>query len=229
MSSSEFSANDSQFVTPRSDRSDLFVTPRSGTQVSDVLSPSRLDAFVTPRGASEQGESAFPFTDVHPLGGVSSRMDKKDDDLQYIIGAKKWARSPKSPSNSKDVKDRMQDNVQKSLASMFQAARHCKKKEVEKFLKQGIKVDTEDAYGNTLFLTACQNGHKRIAKVALRQGANINHTNKKGCTGLHYCYAYGYKELAEYLKSKGADDTVKNHAGLTCYEGLAPKEDIKQS
>mmetsp|Transcript_9793 Transcript_9793/g.11700 ORF Transcript_9793/g.11700 Transcript_9793/m.11700 type:complete len:239 (-) Transcript_9793:196-912(-) len=227
MSGSDFSANDSQFVTPRSDRSDLFVTPRSNTQVNDVLSPNRLDAFVTPRGGEDQGEGPFPFTDVHPLGGVSSRStaDKKGENLQWNIGGKQWSKK----GTSDKVKNKMQGdaklNEQKLLAKMFQSARHCKKKEVEAILKQGLKIDTEDKFGNTLYLVACQNGHKRIAKVALRQGANINHRNKKGCTGLHYCFAYGYKELGEYLISKGADVTIQNENGLTCYEGLHLKDD----
>jgi len=228
MSSSDFYTNDSQFVTPRSDRSDLFVTPRSNTNVNDVLSPNRIEAFVTPRDRDQDGP--FPFTDVHPLGGVSSRAnsiggnhtDIKEDGIQWQL-----ARSPSKKSvnaSTEDMKAKIQGkaklNEQELLQEMFQHARHCKKKEVEAILKKGLKVDTEDKHGNTLYTTACQNGHKKIAKVALRRGAAINHRNKKGCTGLHYCYAYGYKELGEYLKSKGADDKIKNNNGLTCYEGL---------
>lgn len=29
------------------------------------------------------------------------------------------------------------------------------------------------------------------------------------------------QELGEYLKSKGADDSLLNSEGLTCYEGLS--------
>ena len=39
-------------------------------------------------------------------------------------------------------------------------------------------------------------------------------------TVLHYCYSYGFTELGEYFISKGADDSVRNADGLTCYEGL---------
>ena len=42
-----------------------------------------------------------------------------------------------------------------------------------------------------------------------------------GCTALHYAHAYGHgATLGEYLVSKGADDSVTNQEGLTCYEGL---------
>ena len=43
---------------------------------------------------------------------------------------------------------------------------------------------------------------------------------------MHYAYAYGFEDLAEYLKSKGADDRPKNADGLTCYEGLSMVYDL---
>ena len=77
-----------------------------------------------------------------------------------------------------------------------------------------------DAAGNTLLHVAAQNGNKRIAKLALRRGADINAQNLNGQTCLHFCYAYRYTALGEYLKGKGADDSLANADGLTCYEGL---------
>jgi ankyrin repeat protein len=75
--------------------------------------------------------------------------------------------------------------------------------------------------GNTLLHVASQNGNKRVVKLALRRGANINLRNNGGNTPLHYAYAYGFEELGEYLKAKGADDTLQNLEGLTPYEGLS--------
>jgi hypothetical protein len=39
-------------------------------------------------------------------------------------------------------------------------------------------------------------------------------------TALHYLIKYKHIELAEYVKPKGATDTIQNAAWLTCYEGL---------
>ncbi|CAB1102998.1 unnamed protein product [Ectocarpus sp. CCAP 1310/34] len=39
-------------------------------------------------------------------------------------------------------------------------------------------------------------------------------------TPLHYAYSYGFESFGEYLISKGADDSILNADGLTCYEGL---------
>ncbi len=42
--------------------------------------------------------------------------------------------------------------------------------------------------------------------------------NAHGNTVLHYCYAYKFPDVAECFLSKGADDTIVNVDGLTCYE-----------
>lgn len=38
----------------------------------------------------------------------------------------------------------------------------------------------------------------------------------EGRTALHLCYRYGHRELAEYLVSKGADDTLKDQQAGFC-------------
>ncbi|CAN0381470.1 unnamed protein product, partial [Hapterophycus canaliculatus] len=42
----------------------------------------------------------------------------------------------------------------------------------------------------------------------------------RGNTALHYAFAFGFQQLGKYLASSGADDTLLNDHGLTCYEGL---------
>ena len=82
-------------------------------------------------------------------------------------------------------------------------------------------INYQDAgHKNSLLHVACQNGNKVIVKNCLRSGAYINCQNSRGNTPLHYCFAYGYTELGQYLVSKGADDAMRNVDGLTCYEGL---------
>ena len=50
--------------------------------------------------------------------------------------------------------------------------------------------------------------------------ADINAKNHAGNTPLHYAFEYNFDALGEYLISKGADPTIQNSQGLTCYEGL---------
>lgn len=68
---------------------------------------------------------------------------------------------------------------------IFSYARHGRKEEIEKLLNRGIPVDVRDNFGNTLLITACQNGNKAIAKLVLRRGANINARNFKGLVTFH--------------------------------------------
>lgn len=113
------------------------------------------------------------------------------------------------------------------FAQLASWARHSRYKEIENAMNQPdwlLPIDYQDELGNTLLSVAVQNGNKRIAKLTLRRGANINLPNNNGQTVLHYAYAYGFEDIAEYLKSKGADDRPKNSDGLTCYEGLSMQE-----
>jgi ankyrin repeat protein len=87
-----------------------------------------------------------------------------------------------------------------------------------------VDVDSCDKKGNTLLLLASQQGDRRIVKYLLRRGANINKTNHAGNSVLHYCFEYQNTDLAEYLKTKGADDGITNGMGCTCYEGLTSGE-----
>ncbi|KDO20670.1 hypothetical protein SPRG_13422 [Saprolegnia parasitica CBS 223.65] len=109
------------------------------------------------------------------------------------------------------------------LEHVMSLARHGKYAEVENLLNQpdwSLSIDMKDNAGNTLLSIACQNNNKRIAKLCLRKGADLNTQNLNGQSLLHYCHAYGFHDLMEYLMEKGARDDLVNKDGLTCYEGL---------
>lgn len=66
------------------------------------------------------------------------------------------------------------------LRNIFSLSRHGKYREVEEMLNSPdwtLGVDAKDAQGNTLLMVAAQNNNKRIAKLALRRGAQINEQN----------------------------------------------------
>ena len=110
---------------------------------------------------------------------------------------------------------------EEDIQGVISAARHGRVPEVAAYLDHGIPVNIRDKFGNTILAIACQNGLKKMAKLALRRGADINARNYKGNTPLHFCFTYGYGDtLGQYLISKGADPAIKNHQGSTCYEGL---------
>ena len=110
------------------------------------------------------------------------------------------------------------------VSDIFSLARHNRYNEVEAMLERGVPVNTQDKYGNTILSVACQNGLKRLAKLALRRGADINWKNMRGNTPLHFAYRYGYGDtLGAYLITKGADPSLRNDDGCTCYEASSKK------
>ena len=113
--------------------------------------------------------------------------------------------------------------AQEDLDRVFSYCRHGKYEEINAFFEDPdttLLIDAKDSLGNTLLSIAAQNGNKRIAKLCLRRGADVNTQNLSGQGVLHYCIAYGFEDLADYFIQKGADDTMVNADGLTCYEGL---------
>eukprot|EP00937_MAST-01D_sp_MAST-1D-sp2_P000692 g692.t1 len=117
-----------------------------------------------------------------------------------------------------------QNKDARDMEMMATWVRHGKYGEIENMLDSPEwtqPIDAKDIHGNTLLSIAAQNGNKRIAKLCLRRGAEINTQNLVGQSPLHFTFAYGFEEMAEYLISKGADDRLTNADGLTCYEGLS--------
>jgi ankyrin repeat protein len=77
---------------------------------------------------------------------------------------------------------------EQDVTDIFSFARHGRCEEIERLFNRGLPADVRDEFGNTLLIIACQNGNKRVAKLVLRRGANINARNYKGNTPLHYCF-----------------------------------------
>ena len=78
--------------------------------------------------------------------------------------------------------------------------------------------EQRDRHGNTAVIIAAQQGLLKITKLLVAASCNLNAQNKKGDTALHYAGLYGFHSLMDYLKRKGADDSIHNHAGKTCYQ-----------
>ncbi|CAM9963332.1 unnamed protein product [Ectocarpus sp. 6 AP-2014] len=128
-----------------------------------------------------------------------------------------------------DGRNKEEIEEEENKAKAVIAAKTGNLSELEGLLYENVPPDTKDSNGNTLLLLAAQQGNKRIAKFLLRKGATMNLQNMDGHTVLHFCYSHGHQarkngsaaaDLANYLKAKGADDSLLNSEGLTCYEGL---------
>lgn len=103
---------------------------------------------------------------------------------------------------------------------IFSLARHGRYNELENILLRGVDPDSRDMWGNTILIVGTQNGNKRIVKLALRYGGNINSFNHLGNTGLHFASQYKYYNIYEYLIYKGANQEILNIKGLKPKEGI---------
>jgi ankyrin repeat protein len=187
------------FGTPRDDR---FSTPRMAQSQSN----SSDNEWHSPRAGptSSDGEYGTPRDAKEIAPGLAFRPHENsiDEDDEALIGMAEGI-------SEQDVED------------IFSYARHERCGDIERLLDRGIPINVRDEYGNTLLTIACQNGSKRVAKIVLRRGADINARNYRGNTPLHYCYHYGYGDsLGQYLMSKGADASIRNNSGRSCFDGI---------
>jgi len=137
---------------------------------------------------------------------------------------------PKPPIVSEDGEILEEDEYQDFESSneiVFSFVRHNRYDAVEALIQQDQEViHTTDDNTNTLLHTACQNNNRRLVKLLLKNHIGINAKNIRGNTALHYCYQYGFSDLAEYLLAHGADDSILNNDGFVPAQGTGRSEKL---
>jgi len=155
--------------------------------------------------------------DSRPTTGASARFGAS----RPTTGASSFRDQDSERGSPRGAPKRAAEDVSaEEEHAFFSLVRHNKVPDVEAALEEGFPIDKRDAHGNTTLMVAAQNGHKRLAKMALKHGADPNSTNHQGNTSLHFATSYGYSALSKYLIAHGADDTLMNMKGLTCYDGI---------
>ena len=76
-------------------------------------------------------------------------------------------------------------------------------------------INAEDNNGNTALYRACNNGHKEIAELLIKAGADVNAKGYDGYTALYRAYTNGNTKIAELLIKAGADVNAKDKSGNT--------------
>lgn len=194
-----------------------FYTPRAQAPLSS-RSTASASVYITPRSPRGEIHSARSFSSsefVTPRSINSARIGESSIDEQE----RDHQRQQQRYAGDFDLEPGVADNSQ-LIGDLFSLARHGKADDVNRILLKGVPVDSRDGNGNTILSVGCQNKSKRIVKLALRYGADMNATNSRGNTALHFCYKYGNETLAEYLISKGADQSIRNA------DGRLPREEI---
>jgi len=107
-------------------------------------------------------------------------------------------------------------------STVFSLCRHGHEEQLKSALDEvPDNLLLRDENGNTLLIVACQNNMFSIAKLLVCCGCDPNMQNNRGQTALHYSFTYNFLKIFNFLIQSGADDTILNAEGLTCYEGLS--------
>lgn len=197
-------SSDGEYVTPRA----AFPQDSNAYRMSSSMNTDYDPHIARMRSRPQSGRAETK----QQVSSQFVNSDRQSNSTQSQINNNSFynSSSPKH-SNGRSNGIIVENNSSKDLGyienydveDIFSYARHGRCDDIEKLLDRCVPVDVRDEFGNTLLITACQNGNKRVAKCVLRRGANINARNHKGNTPLHYCFHYGYGDsLGEYLMSK---------------------------
>lgn len=109
-----------------------------------------------------------------------------------------------------DINDKLQDGISKSDF-----------KQVKESLQQGANPNGDNKYSIKPLMVATAQGCLEIAKILIKQGADINGKDKNGNNALVYCSDYGYaKGIAKLLVDNGIEINHRNKDGETALEKI---------
>ena len=126
--------------------------------------------------------------------GYDPWSDGKESTSRQLIRSlsqemKKW------PARDDKVVEPAVSNTARDFAALCSFVRHGKYRELEDMINNPdwtLPIDYCGDAGNTLLMIACQNGNRRIAKLCLRRGSEINKKNLNGNSCLHFAFGYGF-------------------------------------
>ncbi|GAB4546101.1 MAG: hypothetical protein Tsb0013_04610 [Phycisphaerales bacterium] len=163
--------------------------------------------FIAP---SQLPEGQTPLRTIHPVAlGAANSGDAGVMTLLAEYGADLNARD----SNDRDLLTLAVDTANNLV--------------IPELLEFGFETTGTDRVGRTLLMRAClattdtsrlrntYRGHVPTARLLLEAGADIDATDIRGLTALHYAAGSGTPELVELLLEHGADPLAQDNAGLT--------------
>lgn len=172
-----------------------YETPRVMAQDNDAWIPhtarsytSNNDVPLTARSYTSNTElNQYSYAEEKPQSFRASSSNLpyiQQDEKQYYRGNQLAVHS----EQDEYTLGVMEGIGEEDIEEVFSYARHGRIDDIESVLARGMPINIRDEWGSTLLIIACQNGNKRVAKLVLRRGADINARNHKGNTPLHYCY-----------------------------------------
>lgn len=99
--------------------------------------------------------------------------------------------------------------------SLHQSSMDGDLKGINKYLNQGVDVNSLDEYGSTALIDAIVNNHIDTVKLLIDKGADINITTSRGMSALMIASIYGYIDIVKLLVNKSASLNLQNINGDT--------------
>lgn len=193
-----------------------FYTPRSSARRGYSSASSEDERFVSPRESarsvsSEENEWSTPReAPLQPVEQQYAYAKQTNEDYYYQHAHQRPAPPKAAPERSAHFPSAKYHDMETAQAhelrsarhavhavpppllpatenDIFSAARHNRVDSVTYLLDQGVPLNSCDVHGNTILSIACQNGLKRMAKLALRRGININSQNVSPVLMLCWC------------------------------------------
>ena len=132
--------------------------------------------------------------------GLSTVEGTLDSTFQTMISPS--VKQNFSTSLFRDQRDSDEERNLNVFSRISRCIRHGNFAEMDSLLNDSdwkVPIDYTDDVGNTLLMLCCQNGNKRMVKLCLRKGSDINKQNCNGHTCLHYAFGYGFGKFSWIL------------------------------
>jgi uncharacterized protein len=103
------------------------------------------------------------------------------------------------------------------------------KRSVEYLIEKGAELNAlaRNETGYTALTGAVSQNHNEIAKILVKNGAQVNHSYEGGFTPLMHAAYAGNVELVSFLLQNGADPMAKNSEGKTALAFAQEKNNIQ--
>ncbi len=86
---------------------------------------------------------------------------------------------------------------------------------LEKYLQEGINVNTPGEFNNTALHAASNSGKKNIVEFLISKGALVDAKDAFSMTPLFYAACNNYQDIVDLLLAEGADVSAKDKRGYT--------------
>lgn len=150
---------------------------------------------------------------------LDSRHWYKETQLESAITMAEAWDNPKAAKKLSDYLAntiRGEDARQKKLINQLtEAIQKDSMYQVQDLLKQDFSLNQTNRNGKTPLLLAAAEGNPIIAKLLIKNGANVTAKDNTGNTALHHAVSFGHKDSARILVENGANVNSKNNNGLT--------------